>query len=339
MGKILFSEQLILSNWSVLESINPVNISRYITICEPQIETYVSNLKKRGKTLEHWTMPGLYPENDDNFARYAIVTSAVNFAFWLPEDPRRKYEVANPSGAKPYSGAFGMQRRFYEVFGDTPMTAERLEPHFRTMEATREFFRGVTDLPFLEWRHWNMQEIIKVLKEKFDGDPLNIYKAAQYDVPLLIHILVSNFPTAFGSDVSCPSFFPGQYGMFTFPFYKRAKLAAVLYQGRALKAGSKLRQLSRINSIIAIQDYEVPKSLRANGLLVYGEELARKVDRHQIIWPHSVEEVLIRTAVTVVNYKILQILPDWDIIPLDFTEWSDGRNLPLPHHLTPTSAY
>ncbi|MBI4119644.1 MAG: hypothetical protein HY456_02240 [Parcubacteria group bacterium] len=336
---LLYSEKLILQNWFSLLKFNSSNIRQHLRVDEAELERYAHRLDARGKRLEHWTVPGIHPESDDNFARFTLVTSAVNFAFWLPEDPRRKYEVANPSGAKPYSGAFAMARRFFEVFGDTPMTAERLEPYFKTMETTREFFRGITDIPFLEWRYWNMRELISVLKEKFGGDPLRVYEAAQYDVPLLIHLLVSIFPMTFGSDVSHVAFMPGQYGAFTFPFYKRAKLAAVLYQGRALKTGSKLRQLSRINSILAVQDYEVPKSLRANGPLVYGEGLARKVDNREIIWPHGVEEVLIRAATSEINYGILQLLPDWDILPLDYAEWSDGKDSPYPHHLTPTSAY
>ncbi|MDO8522950.1 MAG: queuosine salvage family protein [bacterium] len=340
-------DQEVVKNWRKLQKKWPETLASRVHISDEALNKYVLWLKLQGKKIEHWTIPGLYPASDTAFARWVIVTGAINFAYWLPEFPK-KFEVENPGG-KNFSGAFAMDRCFLRAFGELPITAELLEPHFENLETARKFFCGVTDIPFLEWRFWNIRELIDVLKTKFAGDPINIYEEAGWDAARLVTLLVHRFPTSFGGDVSVMNtYFPPLDEAYIFRFYKLAKLAPVLYQGRAKKEGSTLKELSNIGQIAAIADYEIPKAKRHQGVLVYNSKLAAKVDSGAVIHRHSLDEIAIRAADTVTNYEILERLNEglfldhpayWTILPLDLIEWISGRDSKQPHHRTPTSAY
>ncbi|CBZ26013.1 conserved hypothetical protein [Leishmania mexicana MHOM/GT/2001/U1103] len=55
-------------------------------------------------------------------------------------------------------------------------------------------------------------------------------------------------------------------------------------------------------------DYQIPKALRAAGLLVYDDHLAGIVDRHVLLLPGSAEEVSIRVATLIAAERLLQFL-------------------------------
>lgn len=349
LSNYLPCDQEVIKNWEKLKMRKPHPLISCVQISEPAIDEYVAFLKKRGKKYEHWTVPGIYPQSDESFARWVIVTGAVNFAEWIPWMPFKKFEVENPEGPKPHGGAFALMKCFYRAFGEVPITASILEPYFENLETAKTFFRGVTDISFLEWRFWNIRELIDVLKSKFAGDPINIFEEAKWDAASMVSLLAHRFPTSFGGDVSVMNrvFAPGDEA-YTFRFYKLAKLAPVLYQGRAMEPGNRLKKLSNVDMLTAICDYEIPKAKRHKNILIYHPELAAKIDSGQIIHRHSSEELAIRAADTVSNFKILEKLNEglfpehpqyWTIVPLDLTLWESGRDSPKPHHRTPTPAY
>ncbi|GET93236.1 hypothetical protein, conserved [Leishmania tarentolae] len=55
-------------------------------------------------------------------------------------------------------------------------------------------------------------------------------------------------------------------------------------------------------------DYQIPKALRAAGLLMYDDHLARIVDQHVLLLPGSAEEVSIRVAALIAAERLLQFL-------------------------------
>ena len=338
-------EAEIIKNYEYLEKYLPKLLGERVRIDERALGNYAFSLGLRKKVVEHWTIPGMYPLDDMAFARFIFWTGLVNFAYWLDGNPegRKKFEFENPNG-KPFSGAFALDKCFYRAFGERAITSDMIEPHFESMEKARIFFKGLCDIPFLEWRYWNMREALDVLKKHFNKDPINIYEEARWDVKKLVALLVLRFPLAFGGGVTTLNLYntsPKASGhkILSFPFYKLAKLLPVLYQGRALRPGSSLSKLVNTETIVAICDYEVPKALRHAGVLVYGEELAQKVDTEKVIHRHSLDELAIRAANTVANYEILKRLENWDIVALDFAQWSSGKASAKPHHRTPTPAY
>ncbi|MDK9702531.1 MAG: queuosine salvage family protein [Sulfuritalea sp.] len=88
-------------------------------------------------------------------------------------------------------------------------------------------------------------------------------------------LLADAFPAAFGD-----------------PYLKKAQLALAAYAGY-------LRSLARpvnTSDLTAMADYQVPRVLRALGMLSYSPELSRRVDGGELLAPDSAEENAIRAA-------------------------------------------
>lgn len=358
------SAREIINNWNTWVK---CGLNKFVSVDEEAAIRYARELKKTEKKIPHWFQKGIYAENDLSFARTVAVESAVNFCFPIFEEPGNKFSVENPfDPARPFRGAMAMSRCFRRAFGEEDITAEKLRPYFATFEKTAEFFRGINRIPLLEHRHWIMREVIGVLETRFAGDPLHIYEEAGWDALSLVNILVREFPQAFGDDV-CRLYIPSEIfseqlkkskiGVYKpeleFRFYKKAKLVAVLYQGRALKSGSLLKPLTSMFEIVAVEDYQVPRFLQYKGILVYSPELLEMIRSYKIIRRRSRAEVEIRATTTVANAVILEELNSdfldflekyaswerWDILPLDAAEWFGSRGIELPHHITPTTDY
>ncbi|MBI2637843.1 MAG: hypothetical protein HYW88_02995 [Candidatus Sungbacteria bacterium] len=330
-----------------------------VTINMDALSVYAEELKKGKKEFLHWRFPCVHPEDNPAFAAGALVSTAVNFHFPITDNPKEKFTVLNSAG-KDFAGSIAMEHCFWRVLGETRVTARELWPFFRTLQNTREFFKGANQIPLLEHRHWIMQEVLTVLDERFFGDPMCVYEEARWDAEQLVQLLASAFPQAFGEDISRfmleipdggewhddPSHFPLE-----FPFYKKAKLVCVLYQGRALdsaQTGGVLRPLSGMHHITAVEDYQVPRALQHKGVLVYSEKLLEKIKNHEIIRRHGIDELCIRGKTLEANKGIFDVLnkglePDdlryWSINELDGAEWFGSRRCPLPHQITPGTAY
>lgn len=116
---------------------------------------------------------------------------------------------------------------------------------------------------------------------------------------------------------------------------------------------------SDFDEICVCSDYQLPKALRAAGLIVYDEHLAGLVDGKRLLKPESIEEVEIRVASTIgatmlmdwVNSEALPkkrcavpppryLAARCDVGSLDYALWYFGRsNSEQPHHLCRTLMY
>lgn len=109
-------------------------------------------------------------------------------------------------------------------------------------------------------------------------------------------------------------------------------------------------------------DYQIPKTLRAAGLLIYDDHLSSAVDRHVLLAPGSAEETSIRVATLVAADRLLAFLnaplqrllllrdgaaastaaPVCDVNHLDYALWYVGRYMVTSearHHLCRTIMY
>src|SRR3972149_6205069 len=196
---MLKSQMDIITLWNFCE---PNGLTQFVSVDRNAAYQYARELKKKGKRVEHWHFPGVHPKDDCAFAALSLVSSAVNFCFPIFDNPSDKYTVENSEDpSRPFRGAIAMQRCFSRQFGNKPVTARALAPHFAAFSKTAEFFRGTNIIPLLELRHWIMQEVIEVLDERFYGNPMHVYEEAQWNAPRLVDLLVQEFPQAFGDDM------------------------------------------------------------------------------------------------------------------------------------------
>ncbi|BBM87128.1 queuosine salvage family protein [Candidatus Uabimicrobium amorphum] len=334
----IYAEKII-ENWKWLKK---KEIVKFVDVNPTCIDKYVDTLKTLPKKQVYWDFENIHPKDDFAFARFAIITSAINFCYMDLQKPEQAFTIKESETS--YKGAMAMFRCFFRTFGEKNITSKNLKKVFCSQDATKEFFTGVVQIPMLEYRHWIIQELITVLDEKFNGDPINLYEDSNWDALLLLDKLIQYFPMSF-QDIS--HIYTTQKTL-QFPFFKKAKLAILLYQGRSSKTNSQLKPLSNFNEIIAVEDYRVPQYLNSVGVLNYQDDLKKIIEKQQIILPHQQMEIEIRAATTVANSLILEKLNSglkaddsryWSIANLDAHEWFGAQSVDFPHHITPTTAY
>jgi hypothetical protein len=78
------------------------------------------------------------------------------------------------------------------------------------------------------------------------------------------------------------------------PFLKRAQI--LVADLRAIMGGAGVGAIRGMECLTAFADYKLPQRMRALGVLVYDEDLARMVDSYTLIPAGSEQEVEIRAA-------------------------------------------
>ena len=308
--------------------------------------------------IPNWRFDGVYAKHAWAYVANEIFVNCFNAHYNVFAKPDTKYTVANPGDpARPFTGAFAMQRTFYGNFGERIIQAHDFAKHVKSPRAMAKFFGGIVPIPSPELKQECGKDFVVNLEKKFDGNPLNLIEEAMTgefrgqkairafnNGKGLAELLINEFPIAYGADIQELN---GQKLVFN----KRAQLVAVLLHGRALDSNGILPVVEDIDEVGPIADYELPKALRAMGIFRYSEELAEKVDNWKEISKDRQMEIEIRVATVVACCELLEKLNSLraelfeknyllNICNLDFWLWKMGKDAKhLRPHLTRTSAY
>ncbi len=295
-----------------------------------------------------WHDPeGIFPVDDLAFVCHEFYRSAVNACYADPVTPNKKFSVESGK----FSGSMALGRCFYRRFGESQIEPEDILRLTDVPGELEKFFAGDGDpIPLLEERRVHLREAARVIRDRFDGDPLNIMAEAGYRVVPksdgvsdgILELLFDCFPITFGRDrVLCLNA--------DLIFAKRAQLWPCLYQGRALERGSALTPLVDPEHIGPILDYHVINVLRYHGCLRYSERLANHVDSKRPIERHSPEEIEMRAKAAAVVVKLVEIINAlrptgskvYTGVEIDAALWLFGREAAKrhPYHLCLTMDY
>lgn len=269
--------------------------------------------KREIDTCEEWG------SEERAFVPYFLMLNAVNFKFWSvsPTGQLERYEAWGGTGSVAMSR--GMRGFFHAV--------EKLwrDPHVSEDDARRmvaenfdAFFPSIPD------REIRMRCLLDVA-----GHPQLLRSASRaisrrvHDrgrlTPVDILALVEAFPLAFGAD----------------PFCKRAQLALMMVAARYSKYGHSIA----LPGFSAAADYQLPKVLRAEGVIAYAPELAEWVDAGVELSRGSPEETSIRAA-TILACDLLVRLSSMDTVKVDHWLWTRRESYPsAKFHLTTTTDY
>ncbi len=215
-----------------------------------------------------------------------------------------------------------------------------------TMRDMRHIFRHkTTPMPMLAERHVNLLNLGMTLH----GECINfkdIFELADYRAFNNGAGIVEKMVDLFKCYKDESSWSTGRL-----QFQKRAQLLALVYYGRA-KSSKTLPQLKDPECIGPIADYQVAKTLRALGILVYMPKLAEKVDGGVEIPKNSVMEIEIRAQTVFVVKELIDKINFWrdwclqkprvTVAEVDYVLWSLGRGPKYSanrHHYTRTTAY
>lgn len=260
------------------------------------------------------------------FVPYFIAMDVLNYQFW-ELDAQGAFQRYSHNGA---IGALAMQNSMLQhwtealsgVAGDTSVRAQ--VEHVIAALRGRVEHEGVTfllgDIPQAASRR-------ELLLEVLDADKLTT--VAEY----LIARINTSAELGWGDAQVLAYLFPKCYGD---RYLKKAQLTLMFIAAEYNATGPVQR--CRLN-VTAAADYQLPKVLRALGVLEYSEALAARVDGHEPIAEDSTEERAIRAA-TVIACDALAEQFGVTMEEIDFWLWVN-RNAAREarFHLTETTAY
>jgi len=206
---------------------------------------------------------------------FMILLCSLNYRFWRLKDDKsiEKYRHNNLSGSR---AAWDVLERYWGI-------SEYPVDEFRKTYHEKGFEKLFGDMPGLEGRKAIMDEMLKderlqnfsegtVVKTRISGK-IGVAQAAE---------LAREFPKSFSD-----------------PYLKKSQLALSMFSGYLQGNGTKIE-----TDFTAFADYQVPRVLKALGILHYDARLQEKVDSHTLLPEGDGEEVAIRAATILACKKI-----------------------------------
>lgn len=304
-----------------------VNKSRHVRIDREALCRFCQNLIEQKVKIPAWNHRYHFYDGSSKTVAYLFILDSLNFCFWSEPRWEIHYQDENLSG---YWALAASLKRAIE--NRVPITeAEYLAQ--TSPEELREIFKGKGEIPLWERRREILQEIGKVLKQKYNGRADLLVTQASKSAANLVRMLVADFSN-FRDEA--------WYKNHKICFYKRAQIfVADLYgcfQGKSFGEFHDLEQLT------AFADYKLPQVLRHRGILKYSPNLARKVDYYEPIPAGSPEEVEIRANTVWAVELIRQELKNLNLraFEIDWILWDLGQKSKFKekaHHRTLTIYY
>ena len=301
----------------------------YVRINQDQIRHYAASLP-----VDQAISPELDPhihylDHGDETVAYILILDTINFG----------------SGYFPYlhkrpgmSGYFSIATSLTDFFkSQGPPSAKQLtqisprdctqilgqDPDNETIQELMQLFAAA------------LNELGKYLTADFRGDYLGLVKAADASAEHLASLLAK---MPFFNDVE-------PYHDLNVHFYKRAQLTAADLS-IALK-GQGLGFFRDLHEMTMFADNLVPHVLRVDGILIYDENLAARIDSDELIPSGSTEEVEIRAcalhAVELMAESFREAGHGVGSVGLDYVLWNRGQQpyykKVKPRHRTRTVFY
>lgn len=278
-------------------------------------------------TSVHYTSP-----DPEQLANYILVLDCLNFCFW--PDPGEKPWTIEYRG-QTYGGYQALAASLKRAVEDgLPLTrADWLEN--ADMLEVAKIFQGQAQIPLIEKRLENINEVGQVLRQEFDGSFSTAVRECQQCAPKLACLMADYFKSF------CDT--PEWHGQ-TIRILKRAQITVVDLYGSF--GGRGLGEFKDIGNLTAFADYKIPQVLRALGVLQYCPSLAAKVDNYQLLPAGSDEEIEIRVsmiwAIEYICQELAKLGHPRAPYELDWFLWNLGQQvLPgqAPYHRTRTIYY
>ena len=265
-------------------------------------------------------------------AEWLFVLDTINHCFW-PEAGSPLWTV--PYGKEALSGYWALAASLKRAM------EEKIPIHQAKVLATLDsqtlahIFRGSGKIPLFQERLSNLREAGQVLMDRFQGSFTHVLEAAGGSAVELVHLLAAEF-ASFNDTTT--------YDGNKVYFFKRAQL--LVQDLWTTFSGHTWGDFIDLEKLTAFADYKLPQVLRHLGIIRYGPELARLIQRLEHIPSGGPEEVEIRAAtiwaVELLRQELSRRGQEVTSAQLDCWLWFLGQDdtyRSLPYHRTRTIFY
>lgn len=319
--------------FKVLETAkNVAEKSRHVRINQEALKEFTQELAGRSTLIPAWDAEHHFQGNDEETVAYLLVVDTINSCFWPPPG-EKKWEISYRG--KNYSGYYGLAVSLKKTLESRIPLTDASFLATLTMKQLKVVLAGTGVLQLMEERLNNLQELGRVLLEKYRGKASELIAVAGGSALKLATTLAADFSSF--RDVAT---YEGQKVF----FYKRAQLFAADLHG-ALE-GKGLGSFSDMEELTAFADYKLPQVLRHVGALDYSPGLAERVDRMVYLNAGSEEEVEIRAhtiwAVELIRREMKRLGKEVSASQIDWLLWNLGQDDQFrakPYHRTLTIFY
>src|SRR5579863_2494966 len=223
-----------------------------------------------------------FNDHTERTVNWIVVLDAMNFCFWAEKNqPRWTIEYHGETLNGYLAEAAALTRAVEE---EIPLW----DAHYlsnMTEKDLAHIFRGSQTIPLFEQRLQNVQEVGRVLLERFDGQFTRAIEQVEGNAVKLALLLATCFPSF--NDVT-------RYRNHIVRFYKRAQICVADIRGAF--DGEGWGAFSDFDQLTAFADYKVPQVLRHSGILEYHPALAERIDNQELLTAGSEEEIELRAA-------------------------------------------
>lgn len=226
--------------------------------------------------LSHMTisLKGAVARNPAGALSFLLLMTSINYRFWRTD--RGAFERYSHNGK---TGARALWASFEAAWGHEEYTpalfAQRL--------ASEGILAVFGDIPDVDSRMVTLNELLKGDLAAF-CEQMTLRVFTSHSITVADAAKVANaFPKAFGDS-----------------YLKKAQLALSMYGAYLRNGGCRIDT----TDLTAFADYQVPRVLRALGVLRYCDSLATNVDAGELIAPESQEERTIRASTIIACERI-----------------------------------
>jgi len=311
---------------------NVVEESRHVRINHEALRRFSQELAERGTPIPSWDAEHHFRGSDEETIAYLLVMDALNFCFWPPPG-ENKWEIMYKG--KTYSGYYGLSVSLKKAIeSGIPLTDASFLASL-TLKRLEDVLAGTGVLHLMKERLRNLQELGRVLLDKYNGQASALVTAAGGSAVKLVRVLAADVPS-FRDQAT-------YHGQEVF-FYKRGQLFVADLHGAL--GGEGLGSFSDMEELTAFADYKLPQVLRHVGVSEYAPSLAGRVDRMVHLDPGGEEEVEIRAgtiwAVELMRREMKRLGKNVHANEIDWRLWNLGQDDAFrekPYHRTVTIFY
>jgi hypothetical protein len=263
---------------------------------------------------------------------YFLVLDSINFCFW-PASGKERWEIEYRN--ETLSGYIAMAAALKQATEDgVPITRAGYLAEM-SLDQLTNILRGRGTLQLLEQRLQILQEVGRVLLEKYDGAASALVEASSGSAVGVVTLLGEHFESFRDEAI---------YRGRRVYFYKRAQIFVADLHGAF--EGKRWGHFKDINMLTAFADYKVPQVLRHFGILRYSTELEQRIDRGGFLEAGSPAEVEIRAntiwAVELIRQAFEKVGNYLNAFEIDWFLWNMGQrseSRKKPYHKTVTIYY